>query len=63
MVTLIDAEVAPVLHNNEPGAVVVNVEIPQLFTTFIEGLAGGVPGAAIALPRPLVQPFTVVLTV
>ena len=63
MVTVIEADVAPVLHINEPALVVDNVEIPQLFTTFMDGLAGVMPGAAVALPKPLVQPSTVVLTV
>ena len=52
------------LHNNDPEAVVDNVDVPsQLFTTFTVGVAGVVFGAAVPEPSALVQPFTVVVTV
>jgi hypothetical protein len=59
-----DEVVAPVLHNNVPDAVVDNVDVlSQLFTTFTEGVAGVVFGAATPDPAELVQPSTVCVTV
>ena len=58
---MIDAVVAPVLHNKGPvNDAAVNVELPQLFTTVTVG-AGTFEfiGAATPLPGALVQPFTV----
>ena len=40
-----------------------NSDVPQLFVTFITGLAGVVPGVAIPAPFALAQPLTVVFTV
>lgn len=60
---MIDEVVAPLLHNKLPVAVVVSVELPQLFTTVTTGVAGVDLGAATPLPGKLVQPLTVLLTV
>ena len=54
---------APVLHNKLPPALVDNVELPQLLVTFTTGADGIAIGDAVPLPAPLVQPFTVVVTV
>jgi putative N-acetylmannosamine-6-phosphate epimerase len=44
--------------------VVDNIDVPsQLFTTFTEGVAGVVFGAATPEPEVLTQPFTVCVTV
>ena len=52
------------LHNNVPDAVVDKADVPlQLFTTFTEGVAGVVFGAAVPDPAELVQPSTVCVTV
>ena len=52
------------LHNNVPDAVVDKVDVPsQLFTTFTEGAAGVVFGAAVPEPASLIQPSTVWVTV
>jgi hypothetical protein len=61
VVTVIDAEVSPVLHNKEPVKPdAVNIELPQLFTTDTTGVdTDEFNGAAIPLPIPLVHPFTV----
>lgn len=61
--TVMELVVAPLLHNNEPPAVVDSTELPQLFTTVTTGVAGVVPGAATPVPAALVHPFTVVVTV
>ena len=58
---MIEAVVAPVLHNklpvNDPA---VNVELPQLFTTVTVGADTlAFNGAAVPLPGALVRPFTV----
>jgi putative N-acetylmannosamine-6-phosphate epimerase len=64
VLTLIDEDEAPVLHNNAPVEVVDNVEVPlQLLTTFTTGVDGVVFGAAVPVPCKLVQPFTVVVRV
>jgi len=60
--TVIDAVVAPVLHNNVPAALVDKVDVPQLFTTVTTGVDGTAAGAAVAEPAALVQPFTVCVT-
>lgn len=54
---------SPVLHNNDPPAVVDKVAIPQLFTTVTTGVPGVEPGAAVPEPCALVQPFTARVTV
>jgi len=59
LLTVIDGVVSVVLHNNVPVAVVDNVDVPQLLTTFIEGVDGAVFGAATPEPALLTQPFTV----
>jgi len=58
--TDVDAVVAPLLHNNDPGAVVDNKDDPQLLTTVTTGVAGIVLGAEVSLPAPLVHPLAVV---
>lgn len=59
VVTVIDAVVSPVLHNNEPvTAEAVNNELPQLLVVFTVGGSGVVFGAEVPLPSGLVQPFT-----
>lgn len=63
LVTVIEEVVAPLLHNNDPVAVVAKTEFPQLFVTVTTGAEGVDFGAAIPLPNALAQPFTVVLTV
>jgi energy-converting hydrogenase Eha subunit G len=58
--TVIEVDVAPLLHNNEPvKSEAVNTELPQLSVTVIVGVATTeFTGAAVALPGVLVQPFT-----
>ena len=64
LITVIDGVVSVVLHNNVPDAVVDKVDVPsQLFTTFTEGAAGVVFGAAVPEPASLIQPSTVWVTV
>jgi hypothetical protein len=61
---VIDEEVAPLLHNNEPvNDPAVNIELPQLLTTDTVGAEGIVFGAATPLPVVLVHPFMVCVTV
>jgi hypothetical protein len=55
LVTVILGVAAPVDHNNVPGAVVDNTELPQLFTTVTIGADGIATGAANPEPRRLVQ--------
>ena len=65
VVTVIDAVVAPVLHNNVPvNALAVNTELLQLLVTATVG-AGTVEftGAATPLRGALVHPLTVCVTV
>ena len=65
VVTVIEAVVAPVLHNRDPvNDPAVNTLLLQLLVTVTVG-AGTLPfnGAAVPLPAGLVQPFTVCLTV
>ena len=62
---MIEAVVAPVLHNSDPvNEPAVNVELPQLFTTVTVGVdTFPFKGAATPLPGLLVHPFTVCVTV
>ena len=58
VVTVIEAVVAPVDHNQfEPLAV--NTELPQLLLTVTTGVDGTATGAATPDPEALVQPPTV----
>ena len=60
VVTLIEAVVSPVLHNNEPvKSEAVSTELPQLFATTKAGADGIIFGEAVPLPAMLVQPFIV----
>lgn len=60
VVTVIEFVVAPLLHNNVPlTPVAANTELPQLFVTLTEGVAGIALGAAAPLPALLVHPPTV----
>ena len=52
---------APLLQINNPCAVVDNVELPQLFTTFTVGAGGLVLGEAVAVPALLTHPFAAVV--
>jgi len=64
LLTMMEAVVAPVLHNNVPDAVVDKVDVPlQLLTTFTIGVSGVVFGAAVPEPASLTQPSTVWVTV
>ena len=64
VLTVMEGEAAPVLHNNVPEAAVDKVDVPlQLSVTVTTGAVGVVFGAAVPLPGKLVQPFTVVVTV
>ena len=59
-VTVTDAVVAPLLHNNDPVKfAAVNTELPQLLTTDTDGADGITFGADIPLPAALVHPFIV----
>ena len=60
---MIEAVVAPLLHNRLPAAFVERTELPQLFTTVTTGVDGVVLGTATPLPGALVQPLLVVVTV
>ena len=62
LLTDIDELVSAVLHNNIPDADVDKLDVPQLFTTFIEGAVGVVFGAAVPEPAELVHPLTVCVT-
>ena len=61
---MIEAVVAPVLHNKDPvNDPAVNVELPQLFTTLTVGADTlAFNGAATPVPGLLVHPFTVCVT-
>jgi hypothetical protein len=62
--TVIELTVALLLHNNDPVAVVVNVEVPlQLFTTVTSGVEGTDLGCAVPDPGWLVHPLDVCVTV
>jgi hypothetical protein len=63
LLTVMLGVAAPVLHSSVPAAVVDKVDEPQLFETVTAGVAGVDLGAAVPLPDPLVQPFTVWVTV
>ena len=65
VVTVMEAVVAPLLHNKVPvKPEAVNTEFPQLLVTDTAGTGTtDVFGAAVALPGALVQPFTVWVTV
>ena len=64
VLTVIDAAVDPLLHNNVPEkADAVNTELPQLLATVIVGATGVAFGAAVALRVALVHPFNVCVTV
>ena len=55
--------VFPLFHNNDPAAVVDNVDVPlQLFVTVTTGVGGRSFGAAVALAGKLVQPLSVTVT-
>ena len=61
---MIDDEVAPLLHNNEPvNDPAVNTELPQLLVTATVGAGTEeLSGAAIPLPGALMQPLMVWVT-
>lgn len=64
LLTVIDAVVALLLHNNVPDAVVDKVDVPlQLFTTVTTGVDGIAFGAAVPLPAILLHPLLVAVTV
>ena len=63
MVTVIEDVVWPLLHCNEPLALVDNMELPQLFVTDTTGAVGVDFGADTPIPGALVHPSTVVVTV
>ena len=60
--TVMDGVVAPLLHNSVPVALVVRVELPQLFTTVTTGVAGLFFGVTTTLDSLLKHPFMVVLS-
>ena len=57
--TVMDEPVSPLLHCNEPVALVDNTELPQLFVTDTTGADGDDFGADVPLPASLVHPSTV----
>jgi hypothetical protein len=60
---VIEAVVAPLLHNIVPPAGIDRVELPQLFTTVTTGVAVTAFGVALPDPIALVHPFTALVTV
>jgi hypothetical protein len=57
--TIIDPEVSPVLHSNEPvKSEAVKTELSQLLATEIVGANGIVLGAAVPIAGELLHPFT-----
>ena len=60
---MIEAVVAPLLHNIVPPAGIDRVELPQLFTTVTTGVAVIAFGAATPEPAALIQPAFVLVTV
>ena len=58
-----DEVVAPLLHNNDPEAVVESVELPQLLVTATTGADGIAFGADVPLPAALEQPPIELVTV
>jgi hypothetical protein len=64
LVTVIEAVVAALLHNNVPEKFDAdNSELAQLFTTVTTGATGIGLGAEIPVPARLVQPLIVWVTV
>ena len=63
VVTVIEAVLAPLLHNIVPPEGIDKVELPQLFDTVTNGVAGVATGAAMPEPAALVHPLTVLVTV
>ena len=64
MVTVMEAVVSPVLHNNVPVKPdAVNTEFSQLSTTDTMGADGTIWGVAMPLPAGLAHPFIVCVTV
>ena len=63
VVTVIEAVVAPLLHNRLPAAEVESTVFPQLFTTVTVGTEGVAIGEAVPLPGALLHPFSVAVTV
>ena len=61
--TVMDEPVSPLLHCNEPVALVDNTELPQLFVTDTTGADGVDFGTDVPLPDSLVHPSTVAVTV
>ena len=59
MLTVIEAVVAPLLHNIVPPVGIDKVELPQLLATVTTGVAVVATGAAMPEPCALVQPLTV----
>ena len=64
-ITVMDAVVAPLLHNNVPvNPEAVSTELLQLFTTATTGgVTAEFNGAAVPLPAALVHPLIVCVTV
>jgi hypothetical protein len=60
---VIEAVVAPVLHNIVPPVGIDKVELPQLLTTVTTGVAVIAFGAAVPEPAALVHPLSVLVTV
>jgi hypothetical protein len=61
---VIEGVVAALLHRIVPVVLeAVNVDVPQLLTTFTVGADGTALGAETPLPAALVQPLTVWVTV
>ena len=59
---MIEDVVAPVLHNKEPVALVVSVDVPQLSETVTTGADGIAFGKAAPEPAALTQPLIVCVT-
>jgi hypothetical protein len=57
-INVIEVVVAPLLHNSAPPDVVLSFELPQLFATVTEGVAGTAMGTALPEPAALAQPST-----
>ena len=63
VVTVIEAVVAPLLHNIVPPAGIDKSELPQLLTTVTTGVAVIAFGAARPEPVALIHPLTVLVSV
>jgi hypothetical protein len=64
VVTLIEEEFSPLLHNSVPVVpVAVSVELSQLLVTVTDGAGGVVIGEATPVPAGLLHPLTVWVTV